>query len=162
MIFVPLTFFFFVEYKGSDRLVCIRPINLQKHYGECLHEQLCYQILRTMRKILNCHSVWNVSIHSFSCSMHNLMTYHCLYKHLLGIVHSWFNPKGSTKTHYSNSCNSRACKPNFTQLTQKTINTLVFRFILFSHHVSVAASRSAKCLSLHWPVLVKRRLAVVF
>ncbi len=55
--------------------------------------------------------------------------------------------RGSTNTLYFNSCTSSPWEPNFTQLAQKKNNKLLFWFIPFSLHISVAASCSVKCLS---------------
>ncbi len=59
--------------------------------------------------------------------------------------------------HY-NSCNSRSHEPTFTQLAQKINNILLFRLILVSHHISVAALHSTKCLSIYWPSLILKNV----
>ncbi len=84
----------------------------------------------------------------FLNAMQYLIVYHYSCKHPLSLI---MYPKGSTNTLHSNSCNSRPCEPNFIQLAGKTNNALLFRFTLFSHHISVATSHNMKCLSLYWP-----------
>ncbi len=63
-------------------------------------------------------------------------------------------PSGSTNTLFSNNCNSRAHEPNFRQFARKRNNLLLFKFMLFIHHISVASSSSVKCFSLYRPNLI--------
>ncbi len=102
-------------------------------------EKMSYNQKKPNRNVSCTTIIW-----LFPCHTQNLIAYHCLCKHLLSFIDKFIYPRGSTNALYSDSCNSRPCEPNFTQLARRTNNTLLFWFMLFSPHISVAALQSTK------------------
>ncbi len=94
-----------------------------------------------------CYSAWKVSIWFFPCCTKNLTEYHCLCKHSLSFI-AKHTPKIAWTHFILTVVTPSHANLILLDLHQRRTIKLLIRFVLFSHHISVAVWHRAKCLSL--------------